>query len=251
MNTMKTQLLFILLIFSISDLFSQIDKGSFIISAEGHYAKGTSVDGVTSNLSQTDEQYLNTVTSVGYFFGKGFVAGVGLDYNWEKKRIISEMYISKYSQIEQMDIKSRALLPNIYAGYYFRIYNKLYLNTSIKFSYGKVKSEIKSFSAANEAFNNDPLYYNDTINGSHLNGSADSLSYVGDDVRSSIKNSTTEIFDVTFYPEVTYFLTKNFGASLSLGGIEYSVLDGKIEDNSHWAVNFNHNYWKFGIKILF
>jgi hypothetical protein len=237
---MKKISLFILIAFSSYDLFSQIDKGNYIISAEGHYAKTSTQDGVSLNWSKTEGQYLNTGASFGYFFSKGFVTGIGLDYIWKKEETVNELLIHNYAQFEQMDIKSRVLLPNLYVGYYFRLINKLYLNTSLKFSYGKIKTENNTQIITNAAFTNDTLYFN--------NPNPDPA-YTLNDLYSSKENYENDLFDAIFYPEITYFISKNFGASLSLGGIEYSVIDGNIPDNSHWTINFNHNYWKFGVKI--
>lgn len=220
---MKKNVLIVLIVFSTFDLFGQISKGDIIISFDGNYMKTNSENGVTTNMINTNVQYLSIGSSLGYFFSNQFLMGIGLDYNWGKETRFNEIYFNNFLQQEEMDIKSRVLLPNIYLGFYFPIISKLYFNTNLNFNYGIVKSDYKTFYAgAGPSFN----------------------SYS----KSSAKESKSDYFSSRICPELTYFISSKISLCLGLGGIKYSLIDWKNE-NSNWTVNFNPSYWEFGIKI--
>lgn len=232
---MKKNLLTVLIVFSSLDLFSQIDKGNILISIDGNYVKMNIENGVTTNQNSTQGQYLSFGSAIGYFITNRFIAGVGLDYNWDKEIRYNSLYIyNKYAQAEEMTIKSKVFLPNLYLGYYFQIINKLYFNTNLKFSYGKVKSETSTI-----------------IEMSSNSGTAqliDSMGNLGSYLMSKNSNYQNDYFTAKISPELTYFVSTKLSLNLGLGGIECSVVDWK-NDNSNWTINFNPNYWKFGIKI--
>jgi hypothetical protein len=230
---MKKNVLIAFIVFSTLDLFGQISKGKYIISLEGNYMKSNAENGVTTNLSSLNGQYLNIGFSYGGFFSDHFVFGVGFDYNWVKEARYNKLYVNNIIQLEKMDIKSNVFLPNIYLGFYFQIISKLYFNTNLKISYGIIKSDYETISAGS------------------VNTISDSISIIDNNepfLRSSTKESKSGYFSSQISPELTYFVSPKFGLFLGLGKIEYSVIDWKKE-SSNWVVNFNPSYWKFGLKV--
>ncbi|MCZ4695608.1 hypothetical protein [Ancylomarina euxinus] len=117
-------------IFSTLNLFSQTDKGKTIISIDGNYIKSTTENGVTQNQNVTQGKYLDVGASIGCFITNRFIAGFGLDYSWEKEVRTNNLMINKYYQTERTNIKSKALLSNIFLGYYYPIADR-YMSTPI------------------------------------------------------------------------------------------------------------------------
>lgn len=229
---MKKNVLIVFIVFSTLDLFSQVGKGTIIIPVAGNYTKANTENGVTTNQNYTKGQYLNIGASIGYFITDRFIAGAGLDYNWAKETRNNRMHFNNFLQSESMNIKSKVYLPNIYLGYYYQIFDKLYFNTSLKLSYGKVKTGINTIYAGSG-----PFSVSDT---NWTNG----IPYV----KSYESNSETDFFSAEIYPEVTYFFSAKFGVCLNLGGIAYSMYNWETDDSS-FAINFKPDYWRFGIKI--
>lgn len=230
---MKKNLLIVLIAFLTLDLFSQIDKNDVIFSVNGNYVKTTTEDGATTIQNSSQIKDLSIGASFGCFITDRFIVGFGLDYYWNKESRISGLYINNYIQKELMKITSDALLPNVFVGYYYPIIGKFYINTHLKINYGKLKSDYNTLIVGSVN------YPGDTI--TELNNTSTFLkTYEG--------NSKADYFYVNLFPELTYFITPNFGVCLGLGGIEYSMVDWKT-DNSNWGINFNPVYWKFGIKI--
>jgi len=232
---MKKNVLIVLIAFSTLDLFSQIAKGKIIISVDGNYLQTTTESGVSTNQNLAKGKNLSVGTSVGYFITDRFIAGVGLDYYWNKESRRTELMINRFFQAEDMNIKSKAFLPNIYLGYYYQIINKLYINTNLKFSYGKIKSDYTTLISGNVDYPNDTyIVLTDLYSPRYVKG------YEG--------RSEVDFFSSILFPEVTYFISSNFSLCLGLGGLEYSMTDWKT-DNSNWRINFNPVYWRFGIKM--
>ncbi len=232
---MKRILLIAIIIFSNLDVFSQADKGKIIVSIDGNYEKSTTENGVTTNQNVVQGKYLSAGATVGYFITDRFIAGIGLDYNSGKEDRTNEVMINSFFQQEAMNLKSRSFLPNIYFGYYYQIIDKLYINTNLKFSYGKVKSEYNTLLAGS-------VYYpSNTI--TEFNDQYSSPYAIGQE-----KNSKVDFFSTKILPELSYFITPEFSFYLGLGGIEYSLVDWET-DNSNWTINFNPTDWRFGIKI--
>jgi hypothetical protein len=232
---MKKNVLIILIAFSTLDLFSQIEKEKIIFSVDGNYMKTTTENGGITNQNVAQTKNLSIEASIGYFLSDRFITGIGFDFYWIKEYRTTELMIDELFQAEVMNIKSTIFRPGIYFGYYYPITNKLYFNTNLKFSFGKIKSE-----------------YNTMIIG-HFFNTPDSMIVLNDEKfltysRGYIRNSEVDIFSIKLYPELTYFISSNFGLCLGLGGIEYSMTDMKTY-NSGWAINFNPVYWRFGIKI--
>jgi hypothetical protein len=234
---MKNALLIALMAFITLPLFSQINKGTVIVSVDGSYMKTTTGDGVLDNMNSTQGKYLSLGASVGYFVSDRFVAGAGLDYNWCKEDRFNYLTINRFYQDETTNIKSHVFLPNFYFGYYYPIINKLYLNTRLKFSYGKVHDEIYSSQMGLTDLATDSLT-NPSYNDPYARGY-----YI-----ITQRSTKTDFFQADLCPEVTYFISSKFSLCLGLGGIRYTMTDWKT-DNSNWMINFNPSYWSLGIKI--
>lgn len=231
---MKKNGLLFLFVLSTFDLFSQINNGNFVIAFDGNYMKTSTDNGVTTNFTDNKGQYLNISSSIGHFFTNSFVVGIGLDYIWVKEVRDNTLKFNNFIQEEEMKITSKALLPNLYLGYYYQIINNLYFNANIKFCYGKFNSEYTTLYAGMGLFNTDSTFINLTPHDSYVKGYSMESKY--------------NYFSTKISPELTYFISPKFGINIGLGGIEYSIIDWK-SNNSNWTVSFNPNYWKFGIKI--
>lgn len=232
---MKKNVLIVLIVLSSLDLLAQIGKGKIMVSVDGDYIKTSTENGVTTNQNLAQIKNLSVGTSVGYFITDRFIAGVGLDYYWDKESRSTEMMMNKFVHVEVMDVKSYVFLPNIYFGYYYPINNKLYINANLEFSYSTIKSDYNSLIVGRVTHATDTVVsLSDSLSPTYHK------SYGG--------NSEVDFFSVRLFPELTYFITSNFGLCLGLGGIEYSMADWKT-DNSSWGINFNPVNWRFGIKI--
>lgn len=230
---MKKNLLLLLAIFSALNLFSQIEKGNISIGIDGNYSKVNTQNGVTTNLNYTKGKYLNAGLSIGYFITDKFIAGAGLDYMQNKETRYNSLFFNNFLQKEEMDIKSKVILPNVYLGYYYQVVNKLYFTSTLKFSYGKIKTEYSTFYAGTGPFTDSA--FSNTTNivpyGKGING-----------------NSESDYFSASIYPEVLYYISAKFGICLNLGGISYSINDWETS-NSSFAINFKPDYWRFGLKF--
>jgi hypothetical protein len=230
---MKKNLLLFLMIFSALNLFSQIEKGNISIGIDGNYTKVNTPNGVTTNLNYTKGNYLNAGATIGYFITERFIAGAGLDYILNKETRYNSLYFNNFLQNEEMDIKSKVFLPNVFLGYYYQVANKLYFSTTLKFSYGKVKTSYSTTYAGTGPFA-DSTWTIPKNNVPYVKGSSGV--------------SETDYFSTQIYPEVLYFISAKFGICLNLGGIAYSINDWET-NNSSFAVNFKPDYWRFGIKF--
>lgn len=235
---MKKNLLIVFIALSTLNAFSQFEKGNMMISLEGNYTKSITENGVTTNQNIVQGKYLNVGGSVGCFIADRFIIGIGLDYNRAKEERTNllmtipsyreEEYHNIYYQEEYTDIKSKALLPNIYLGYYYQIINKFYFNIRLKVNYGKIKSEYATTSAgyiSQHDFEREIIY-----------------------LSAYTSSASVAFFSAEILPELTYFISSRFGVNLGLGGISYSVIDGETS-NPNWIINFNPASWKVGINI--
>jgi len=221
------------MVFSALHLFSQLQKGNTIIAIEGNYIKANTQSGVTTNISYTQGKYLNGGISAGYFITGKFVAGLGLDYTWNKETRYNTLYFNNFYQQEQLSTKAHVILPNVYLAYYYQVVNKLYVSAGLKLNYGKIKSEYNTIYAGSGPFS-DPSGTNPAINLPYVKGASG--------------NSETDYFSATVSPELMYFASRRIGLSLNLGGITYAMNDWKT-DNSNVIFCFKPDYWKFGIKF--
>lgn len=232
---MKKLLLIAATLFSTLNVFSQTDKGKVLISVDGNYTKSTTGNGVTRNQYTVHGSYLDAGVSAGYFISDRFIVGFGLDYGLTKEDRTNEIIVNRFSQLETMNLKSKSLLPNVYIGYYYQIVNKLYINTDLKFIYGKIKSDYNTLVAGSVYYSSSTLIeLDDQYFSSYLFGQE--------------QNSKTDFFSAKILPELSYFISPKFSFYLGFGGVEYSLVDWK-NDNANWTISFNPTYWKFGLKI--
>ena len=235
---MKKNVLVVLIVFLTMDLFSQIDKGNIIFSIDGNYHKTNTESGVTTNHHSTQGKYLNVGPSIGYFISDRFLIGAGVDYVREKETRNNSLFTNnEYVQMEVMDVKSEALLPSFLLGYYYPIADKFYFSANLKISYGNIKTESSSLVA--------------TARKLDTNG----IEYLGIDQSPTTLTSrqsyySTDYFSTKISPELTYFLSNKIALNLGLGGVEYVLTDWE-SNNSSWAVDFNPNYWRLGMKMVF
>jgi len=229
---MKTNLLILFIAFSSFNSFAQFSKNDIIIQINGNYMKTKTEYGVTTNQSNTNGQYLNAGISAGSFMTNRFFIGIGVDYSQSKETRYNMLNFNDFIQAEEMNTKTYAFFPSVFLGYYYPLFDKLYFITNLKFSFGKIKSD-----------------YTSTYAGAKSPSYSDSLMITEPGyMRESKNESESDYFSTQLCPELSYFISTNFGLSLGLGGIEYSMIDWKTE-NSNWAVNFNPVYWKLGVKF--
>ena len=231
----KNCLLILIILFSIHS-FGQIGKGDVFISLDGNFMKSFTGSGVTTNEFSTAGKHLEVGSSFEYFFSDRLSVGVGLDYQWTKETKANQMFLKlpdfDLAHYQIMDTKSHVFLPNVFLKHYILISNKLYFNTNLQFSYGKIMSQYKTVVLDLYKSNKEDVL----------------LENNPDYVTSSSKESEVDFFTAQLGPEMTYFITPKFSCCLSLGGIEYGMFNWK-NDNSLWVVNFNPVYWKLGLKI--
>ena len=227
---MKRTVLIVLLSISSLNLFSQLNKGKTVVSANGNYLKTNTENGVTSNQNASQIKNLNLGASVGYFIADRIELGVGLNYYWEKESRTNNLMTGDFYQAEVMDLKSNAFVPNIYIGYYYSIIDKLYLSGKLKFGYGKMKSEYSTLIAGRSNIPSESSYSPPPY--------------------TTMSKDTYEVdlFNAEIIPELTWFISPKVGLSLGLGGVKHTMIDWET-DNSSWSVNFDPAHWNFGFKI--
>lgn len=230
---MKKNLILLMAIFYGCNMYSQ-NKGTFMLSVNGSYLKNSSGNGTTINQYGTSGKYLKTGFSAGGFLSSHFEIGLGLDYYWSSEARESEMLIAEQIiQIDIMKIKSNAFIPNAYATYYAKILNRLYFAAKLGTGIGQIKS---------------------TEEGNRM-------SFIRSDGPIVVQPSSISVFSYDdsykytyfsagIYPQINYYLTNTIGFSLSLGLVEYSILDWE-KDNSTWLASFDPSYWSFGFKFKF
>ena len=225
---MQKNILVLLFLFFALPLFSQVKTGDIVLSLDGNYMKTNTGGGVTTNMTGTRAQNLDISLSAGYFFTERVVAGVGIDYKLNKETRSNLVKFNNFVQMEEMDYKSHAWLPNVYLGLYFPVVSKLYVTANFKMSYGKLNSNYSTI------YGGSGKYVLGSPNTSYMHGSS------GD--------AKVDYFSNMIYPELLYFVGAKTSISLGLGGIEYSITNWDTH-NAEVAVNFNPVYWKLGAKL--
>lgn len=198
--------------------------------------KTISGGGVTTNEISTQGNYLNVGTSVEYLLTSRLAVGAGLDYQWAKETTSNMIYLRmpdlNFRHYEVMETKSNVFLPNVFLKHYIPLTQKLYFNTNLKFSFGEIKSELRT----------------NIIDSNRRPSEGGLTEALPTYMSGASKKSVLDSFTAQLGPELTYFFTPKLMGCLALGGIEYSMLDGKTT-NSLWAVNFNPAHWQLGVKI--
>lgn len=232
---MRKLLLLVLSFYLIANLSAQMDKGSFIFSVDGNYTKTSSETGVISNLHVSDGKFCDLGFSIGYKVSNSFVVGIGIDYGWSKEERTNQFSINRFYQMEQLNTKTNVFLPNVYLEYQYPLISKLYLNANFTIGYGKIKSDInrKLLGAAAFLSDNDIQDINEY----------DNYAYV------FTEETDVNAFNARLCPELAYCILPKLAFSLSLGGIEYAIVDWE-KDYTSWDVNFHPNNWRFGMKVI-
>jgi hypothetical protein len=235
---MKKNAFIILLILSSIDLFAQFNKGNVIVNFDGNYQKTNNESGVSTNQTSIKGQYLSLSPSIGYCFSNQWLIGFGIDYNLSKEDRINGIFFNLAIQQTETNIKSKVFMPNINLSYNCQIINNLYLSAVLKLGIGTINTETKTVYAYRSSFIGNAIPQTDTVSLSNINN------------YNSGFNSTHQFdyFNSSLSPEIIYFIKPKFGIYLGLGGLEYSMIDWK-NDNSNFAVNFNPNFWRIGIKV--
>lgn len=222
---MKKILLFILVTGLTFNVTAQLKSGDKVLSLNGMYTIVNRGSGVYNNSLSEKNNSLVVGASLS-FIQDNFLFGIGVDYlNEYDLKSFTINIIDKYSQHERDISKSSAILPNVYAGYYRRIIDKLYFTTNLKLSVGKIFANTLSST----------LSIDNTTGPSTLS--------------STQSQNEVTYASVAFQPEFTYYLSKKIGLSLYPGGIDYSFMNWDTA-NSNLIINFNPNNWLVGLKIV-
>jgi hypothetical protein len=227
---MKKILILLMAIFYGCNMYSQ-SKGTFVLSVNGNYAESSSSSALISIQTSTEEKALDMGLSAGLFLSNHFEMGLGLDFYWsseENRSLISEFSdgIIRPTQIEVLEIKSDAFIPNVYGTYYCKLANRLFFDLNLKVGNGKIKSK------------------HTTAIGTLI------ISSGQDNSLSGTSRYENDYFYVGMRPQLNYFATKRLGLSFSFGQFQYSIVDWETE-SSNWIASFHPNYWSFGIKLKF
>jgi len=126
-------------------MYSQINKGNFLITSYGNYSKTQSDYGVSTNYNLTSGKYLDIGTSAGYFLNEKLCIGVALSYNRVKESRVNYLNFKYFQQEEWITIKSGYFLPSLYLSRYYKILNNFYLSTSVSVSYSKIQTNFETY----------------------------------------------------------------------------------------------------------
>jgi len=223
---------FIILATSMS-VYSQICKGDYSISVSGNYNKGSNSSGVLTNSFNTKGENINASISIEHYKRSNFYIGIGFDFHLGNDDISNSLFSKKFTQFENMNVKSILLFPHLNYGYYLQIANDLFLNINARVGYGVLAYD----------------YNSDYMNFQHPNGGTlDKITTPAENLKWDNSDYYRD-FGSSLSPELNYFFSEKFGLCLRLGGIEYSILDGD-KDNSSLNVNFNPNNWRLGIRYI-
>lgn len=190
------------------NLYSQ-SKGTFVLSVNGNYAENTSSGGMVTIKTDTEEKALDMGIAAGMFLSNHFEMGLGLDYYWSSEENYSVFSEIRYSllmikQLEYLEIKSHALIPNVYGTYHAKLFNKLFFGLNLKVGKGTIKSKTDYAAVINMI-----------------------TSEIGEGEAQGNYSNEYDYFFAGMRPQLNYFVTKHLGLSLSFGQIQYSMLDGK------------------------
>lgn len=221
---MKRTLCTLLLATITFNAFSQLEKGSKMLTLNGMCSVTNTSSGTYRNSLEEHAKSLSlggsySFVQKNFLFGFGLDLGVGLNKQTFKTEILNT-----YNQRERDVVFSSLILPNFYVGYYRRIFDKLYFTTNLKVGVGGVFSSLSSVTT----------FYEEGV--SILSSE---LVY---------KNGNTMVAIAGIHPEFTYFFSKKIGISLYTGGIEYAMADWNFA-SSNFMINFNPNNWQVGLKI--
>ncbi|MFT3739225.1 MAG: hypothetical protein QM786_10745 [Breznakibacter sp.] len=232
---MAKNLLIMLLVLSSVPLWGQENGQRVWVLTELNYAEKTSATGVFSNRVSTDGKYFDGGALLVWGLNGHFNLGVGLDYVHEKETRFGEVYVGDRLTSEQMDLKSHAWMPKMRAGYEHDVSGRLKMGASLLCRYGQLVTSSSSLIVNSQ----------DVSNGESLEDNGTEVTVAGIDAKERM-----DYFNIRIAPDITYKLTERFGVNLSVGGIDYALMDWD-GNNSSWTVNFNPSSWRLGVKIGF
>lgn len=224
----------ILFILTVSmSAFSQFCKGDYSISLNGNFYKSYGSNGVSTNNFSSIGENLNTYFSLEHYKTSNSYHGFGVGFYWGDNDITNMLLSKKFSQIENMNLKSIKLFTNLIYGYYFQIAENLFINVGARVGFGILST----------SFNSEYKNYQ------HPYGGTLDQKEKADENLSINSSELYGEFSSSIYPELNYFFSDRFGICLNLGGIEYSTLDWK-KNLSSLKVDVNPNIWRFGIRYI-
>ena len=220
-------------LFSICNLFGQINKGDIIISLNGNYHTDYEENSTYAFTYEKQQKYFNLSGEIEYFLTESFSVGLGVNHFGKKETRtngISLMLVDNpYVQVAVSEIESGCYMPVMSINYTLSLAKNLYFNAKVSGGYGNIKS-------------NYLLYY--------IASSDPSININNENEFPIEENVNSEYFTIGFYPELTYFLHKNIGIYLGLGGVKYE-LNNWNHDESYWFADFSPIYWSLGARLRF
>ncbi len=205
--------------------FSQLEKGSRMLTLNGMCSVTNTSSGTYRNSLEEHAKSLLLGGSYSFvqknlLFGFGLYLGAGLN-----KQTFKTETLNTYHQYENERVLSALILPNVYVGYYKRVFERLYFTTNLRVGVGGI---------FNSSSNTTTFY-------------EEGISILRSQLTYKTENAMVAIAGVQ--PEFTYFFSKKIGISVFTGGIEYSIADWNFA-SSNFMINFNPNNWQVGLKIL-
>lgn len=221
--------------------FAQIEKGDYLLQFQGSYSKLPSEAGVTSNNFNTIQHQLNLGGNVEYMIGENLSAGIGFNYLGSKEDRESVINLSTSSsallQYEDLKLKQNTYLPQVSLSYHYKIIDNLFISPSLSVAYGIVKSEYDT-----------KITYT-TISSTPDNTLINDITQNNNGAITKQQETDAKLFAVSLSPTLSYYFNKRFGLNLSLGAIEYGLVDWETKQ-SIIVADFTPKYWRFGVSFI-
>jgi len=236
MNMLKQILIGIISCLLINPTFGQIKKQSINFSTSFNGGKYVSVSGVQTSQITTFNSGFSIDSRIDYYFTDNLFVGVGYEFTKETKSVTKELMLNNYYQGTFRTNHNLIHSPVLRFGWTKPIINRFYGSIALNAAYSRLAQSTDDFSCEGEM--SIPNFMSST-----------NLAYP---VISPLTNSKTnnDLIGLSINPEIKYFLNKNFGISVGLGGFDYVIYDFQFKNNM-WLLNLNPTNWKFGIEILF
>jgi len=236
MNMSKQILIGIISCLLINPTFGQIKKHSINFSASFNGGKYGSVSGVQTSQITTFNTGFSIDSRIDYYFTDNLFIGVGFDFTKETKSVTNELILNNYYQGTYRTNHNLIYSPVIRFGWTKPIVDKLYASIAFNAAYSRLAQSTDDFSCEGKMII--PNFMSSTN--------------IDKPIISPLTNSKTnnDLIGLSINPEIKYFLNKNFGISVGLGGFDYVIYDFQSQNNM-WLLNLNPTNWKFGIEILF
>lgn len=235
---MKKLFILVALFSSISYSYSQIEQGNFQVSLSGNFTKTASQSGLNFNKIASQTKNFNSGLSFGYFISNNFLLGVGADYSWQNEVKQGVLFIDEIAyQLGESQTKARSITPFIFGEMYLPVVDKLYFSTKLKAGFGFVSSTEKG------AMVNTGIYSGSDLTLIEQNQNTGKVSRYQADNKG-------DFIGLQLSPRFTYYFSEHFGLIISMGGIEYDIINWSL-DNSVFVANFNPQFWELGVSLKF